>query len=532
MAAQRRSRGSPTLVGRDSLMRRRRRPTDGGQEKFVASSASADGSTSAAGVSARASRTAGPADTAAWSSPGERCPDGPVALPSHAMLRLDRSPAQLARLGDRLRALAADDAARFATLFDPLAPRGPVSLDEAIARELLGAGLVARLDDGRWRGLHRIRRRGERLYVLELGIVEYRQDVWPETDALLDVLDGARAGRLLDVGTGCGIVAIEGAARGHRVVATDLYPSALWLARWNAALNRVEGIDFRVGHLLEPVRGERFDLVLTAPHYGRVFDQLRLEVLVDGPAHLADGGLLALATQLEWEGEDGPLAAVEALLAPLFRDGAAVTVRPIEAAEKRDWFTAVRVDEPIAGLVSHARFLVTVAPSGRSLTVERPADPPRRRCAPLARFSPGATAVISTDDDVSRLRALLASLDAGEDPGALPAALLDGCRFGERSCVADGADGAAGAILDAAGGVRPCAHGGVVASARDSLATLRAALRARAEEAFARRGCERCAARAWCSRCLFPAPLDEAAYCELMRASGTALPRLHRLLEP
>ena len=98
----------------------------------------------------------------------------------------------------------------------------------ALAAELRAFGLVDG-DDDALEGQHRIRRIGERFYVLELGgTLEYVQDVWPETDALLDG-DRARAGRaaLADVGTGSGVLAIEAAARGHRVVATDLYDTAL-----------------------------------------------------------------------------------------------------------------------------------------------------------------------------------------------------------------------------------------------------------------------------------------------------------------
>ena len=90
------------------------------------------------------------------------------------------------------------------------------------------------------------------------------------------------------------------------MVATDLYESALVLARFNARLNGVD-VEFRQGHLFEPVAGERFDRVLTNPHYGEVDDQLRLEVLRAAPAHLGDGGRLVMATFFEWE-EPGPLA--------------------------------------------------------------------------------------------------------------------------------------------------------------------------------------------------------------------------------
>ncbi|HET9241799.1 MAG TPA: methyltransferase, partial [Gaiella sp.] len=71
----------------------------------------------------------------------------------------------------------------------------------------------------------------------------------------------------LDVGTGCGIQALLAAKHSTRVVATDVNERALAFARFNAALNGIEAIDFRAGTLLEPVGEERFDLVVANPPY-------------------------------------------------------------------------------------------------------------------------------------------------------------------------------------------------------------------------------------------------------------------------
>src|ERR1044071_2462035 len=109
----------------------------------------------------------------------------------------------------------------FDELFDVTGARTRVAVDPSIAAPLRQAGLVEGEDDQLW-GLSRARRLGRRGYFLELGEgKQYHQDVWPETDALLEVLAAAQPGRCLDIGTGCGILAIEAAARGHSVVATD-----------------------------------------------------------------------------------------------------------------------------------------------------------------------------------------------------------------------------------------------------------------------------------------------------------------------
>jgi SAM-dependent methyltransferase len=453
------------------------------------------------------------------------------------MLPIAAPLAEIARLGELLRAFAAADGERFAALFDPLTPRlGVVGVAARFLRPLVAAGLVHEGELASLYGRHRIRRLGTRLYVLELGDrAEYVQDVWPETDALLALLDGAPPGRLADVGTGSGIIAIEAAARGHAVVATDLHDSALALARFNAALNGVD-VELRRGHLFVPLAGQRFDLVLTAPHYGHEFDQLRLEVLHSGPAHVADGGTLALATALEWQG-DGPLA-IEPILRRL--DGFAARVVPIEGDLKREWFARATGDAD--SIPSRARFLVTLTRSrdGKPLEVIRPAQSFQRPHVGLARLRSrgpagprGAVWTVATAEDVAALSSLLAQLAGPELTLAapLPSLLYDACRYGARSCVAPRGQ-AAGAILDGDGGVRPCAHGQPLGRAEDSLATLLGKQSAAAAEAAARRGCAECSARDVCSRCLFPAGFaDERAYCDFVRVQRNGLPRLRRLVE-
>jgi HemK-related putative methylase len=76
--------------------------------------------------------------------------------------------------------------------------------------------------------------------------------------------------RVLDLGTGSGIVGVRAALRGAHVIATDVNPEAVRCARMNALLNRVEDrIDVREGDLYEAVRGERFDLVVCNPPFFR-----------------------------------------------------------------------------------------------------------------------------------------------------------------------------------------------------------------------------------------------------------------------
>ncbi|GAA3674758.1 methyltransferase [Arthrobacter ginkgonis] len=81
----------------------------------------------------------------------------------------------------------------------------------------------------------------------------------------------------LDLGTGCGIQAFHLLSHVRRVVATDISERALAFARFNLLLNHRAldidpadpgaRVDLRLGSLLDPVAGERFDLVVSNPPF-------------------------------------------------------------------------------------------------------------------------------------------------------------------------------------------------------------------------------------------------------------------------
>lgn len=75
--------------------------------------------------------------------------------------------------------------------------------------------------------------------------------------------------RVVDMGTGCGILGVIAATKADEVVAVDINPYAVRCAKENAELNHVaEKMSFVQGDLFSSIRtGERFDLVLfNAPY--------------------------------------------------------------------------------------------------------------------------------------------------------------------------------------------------------------------------------------------------------------------------
>ncbi len=97
----------------------------------------------------------------------------------------------------------------------------------------------------------------------------------PETEQLVECVlqrcRGREGLRALDLGTGSGAIAISLASEGpfESVVGVDISPSALDLARYNAAEAGVEGrVDLRPGSLYSALHpGERFHFVVSNPPY-------------------------------------------------------------------------------------------------------------------------------------------------------------------------------------------------------------------------------------------------------------------------
>jgi methylase of polypeptide subunit release factors len=157
-------------------------------------------------------------------------------------------------------------------------------------------------------------------------------------------------GRALDLGTGCGIQALHLASHVGRIVATDINPRALAMARLSAGLAgisvtdppgagsadsansadsadaadsadghvRTAQLEFRHGNLFEPVDGERFDLIVSNPPFvisprgdlvyrdsGLAGDEVCRRIVAEAPRFLADGGVCQiLASWMHIRGED------------------------------------------------------------------------------------------------------------------------------------------------------------------------------------------------------------------------------------
>jgi release factor glutamine methyltransferase len=125
----------------------------------------------------------------------------------------------------------------------------------------------------------------------------------PETEVLVELalerLPQELPSSVLDLGTGSGAIALAIASEKPRarVTGVEISPAALEVARQNARDLGLSRIDFRLGSWFEPVRGERFDIIVANPPYIAAADPA-LEKLAAEPAiALCDGptGLEALS---------------------------------------------------------------------------------------------------------------------------------------------------------------------------------------------------------------------------------------------
>lgn len=111
---------------------------------------------------------------------------------------------------------------------------------------------------------------------------------------------------MLDVGCGQGFHALYGSRHAGVTIGTDVCRRSLRMARINAAMNGVDSVEFRRGHLFEPVSDERFDLIVANPPF--VFSPVH-QVASGGEPAAGDALVQALIRQTAAKLDDGGCAA-------------------------------------------------------------------------------------------------------------------------------------------------------------------------------------------------------------------------------
>ena len=135
-------------------------------------------------------------------------------------------------------------------------------------------------------------------WTLELEVSPATLIPRPETELLVEqaLARMTPKARVVDLGTGSGAIALAIAREcpTATVVATDASADALAVATRNAAANGIHNVRFAHGDWLEPLAGERFDLIVSNPPY----------IEADDP-HLGQGDLRFEPASALASGADG-----------------------------------------------------------------------------------------------------------------------------------------------------------------------------------------------------------------------------------
>lgn len=132
------------------------------------------------------------------------------------------------------------------------------------------------------------------------------EDLIDETLKVIMEMIRSRSRRLLtvaDVGTGSGCIAVTLALESpyiDRILATDISPAALIIARKNAQIHGVlDRIEFLEGNMLEPLKDKKIDLIVSNPPY------LSAAALAKAGRAIDTAGLMFEPRQALNGGEDG-----------------------------------------------------------------------------------------------------------------------------------------------------------------------------------------------------------------------------------
>ena len=91
----------------------------------------------------------------------------------------------------------------------------------------------------------------------------------PETEILIDIIKNKKVDKLLDIGTGCGCLAIIAKLKNiaEKIDAIDISQGAIDIAKKNAAQFNIKDIQFKKMNILTKTPLEHYDLILSNPPY-------------------------------------------------------------------------------------------------------------------------------------------------------------------------------------------------------------------------------------------------------------------------
>ncbi len=132
---------------------------------------------------------------------------------------------------------------------------------------------------------------------LSLGVTPATLIPRPETELLVEqalrFIPADKDSHIADLGTGCGTIALAIASErpASLITATDIDARALDVARSNARHLRIDNVKFLPGSWCDPLKGQRFHIIISNPPYIRTDDPcLRQGDLSCEPQHALIAG--------------------------------------------------------------------------------------------------------------------------------------------------------------------------------------------------------------------------------------------------
>lgn len=143
-------------------------------------------------------------------------------------------------------------------------------LSSALAGELEAAGILLNTSSGSWT-FPFLLRTVHGLYLFSDYLGEESDAVMGASQTTGVLYQASRPRRpvrkVLDLGCGAGTLALLLAKDAAHVLGTDINPRAVALSRFNAAINGIHNVEFRLSDLFDAVGGECFDLIVSQPPY-------------------------------------------------------------------------------------------------------------------------------------------------------------------------------------------------------------------------------------------------------------------------
>jgi release factor glutamine methyltransferase len=173
----------------------------------------------------------------------------------------------------------------------------------------------------------------------------------PETEVLVEqallLMDARSSGRVLDLGTGSGAIALALASErpSWQVTAVDVSKDALAVATDNGHTLNCPKVDWRLGSWFDAVAGMRFDLIVSNPPYVAAADPALAQLIAEPTLALSAGPTGLEALDLIIARASGYLSTSGALLLEHGRDQGGAVVKLLQ----RHGFTDIRTHMDLSG---------------------------------------------------------------------------------------------------------------------------------------------------------------------------------------